>query len=483
MARPSIWKNGLLNALRILCSLLFPLITFPYVSNILDISDIGRYDFSYAFVQYFITIATFGSAVYGTREGAVAYSRSKEEYSKFASEVFSLNLLTGAASFVLLMGCLLLIPRLGEYADFLLLFSLMIVFNVVGVEWVYTSRADYAFITIRAIAFQVVSLFLMFLLIHTPDDFLLYGFITVFASAGSSLLGFFHARKYCRFQLPKPRAVFRHFAPMAIIFVSLAANAVYVNSSSVLLGFLSSNQEVGQFGLAMKAYRAISKVAMAFTTVAIPLMAVYFSNRDYEALTSTVSNLFRRMALIAFPCVAILVALSDQVILLLSTPSYLDASPTIKILAMAVPFCLLAYLYGQCVLIPMNKEKTVLAVTVAVALFNVASNLVLIPHFGKNAAAFSLVASEFLTFFIYYLYIRRSVPLKGIFPCLVKSGIGALGVYGVCSAMSVFVADPLACLFSSVALSVLLYSAVELFAKNSAMLEIASAIRKRVVRR
>ena len=150
---------------------------------------------------------------------------------------------------------------------------------------------------------------------------------------------------------------------------------------------------------------------------------------------------------------------------------------------MAVPFCLLAYLYGQCVLIPMNKEKTVLAVTVAVALFNVASNLVLIPHFGKNAAAFSLVASEFLTFFIYYLYIRRSVPLKGIFPCLVKSGIGALGVYGVCSAMSVFVADPLACLFSSVALSVLLYSAVELFAKNSAMLEIASAIRKRVVRR
>lgn len=73
--------------------------------------------------------------------------------------------------------------------------------------------------------------------------------------------------------------------------------------------------------------------------------------------------------------------------------------------------------------------------------------------------------------------------MKGIFPCLVKSGIGALGVYGVCSAMSVFVADPLACLFSSVALSVLLYSAVELFAKNSAMLEIASAIRKRVVRR
>lgn len=481
-ASPSIWKNGMLNALRMLCSLLFPLITFPYISNILDIADIGRYDFSYAFVQYFITIAMFGSVIYGTREGAVAYSKSKEEYSKFASEIFSLNLLTGAASFILLMGCLLLIPKLGEYSDFLLLFSLLIVFNVIGVEWVYTSRADYVFITVRAIVFQVVALCLMFLLIHSSDDFLLYGFVTVFAAAGSNLLGFFRSRKYCQFHLPSKKMMMRHLAPMAIIFISMAANVAYVNASSVLLGFLSSNQEVSQYGLAMKIYKAINAVAMAFTTVAIPMMSVYFSNKDYESLTLTVSTLFKRMMLVAFPCIAILIALSDQAILLLSSPLYLDASFTVKILAVAVPFCLSAYLYGQCVLIPMRKEKIVLAVSIIIALFNIILNIILIPYFGKNAAAFLLLASELLTFTAYYLYIRKHVPLKGTFVCLIKSSIGALGVFGVCSIVAANITNTLLCLTLSLVSALLLYCVIELLMKNSAMLEIVSAIRRRIAR-
>ena len=72
-------------------------------------------------------------------------------------------------------------------------------------------------------------------------------------------------------------------------------------------------------------------------------------------------------------------------------------------------------------------------------------------------------------------------PIRPLFPKGIFNDVVV-----VATALSVdpdIAPEPLAMIGSSVALSVLLYSAVELFAKNSAMLEIASAIRKRVVRR
>lgn len=66
----SIKVNALLNSVRTVLNLIFPLITFPYVSRILLVDELGKYNFSQSIVSYFLLIAALGIDNYAIREGA-----------------------------------------------------------------------------------------------------------------------------------------------------------------------------------------------------------------------------------------------------------------------------------------------------------------------------------------------------------------------------------------------------------------------------
>lgn len=70
MKNKSLGINAFLNGLRSVLNLLFPLITFPYISRVLSVQGIGIYNFSNTYINYFILIAGLGIATYAVREGA-----------------------------------------------------------------------------------------------------------------------------------------------------------------------------------------------------------------------------------------------------------------------------------------------------------------------------------------------------------------------------------------------------------------------------
>ena len=49
----SIKLNAILNGFRNLLNLVFPLITFPYISRVLTVNEIGKYNFSNSIITYF----------------------------------------------------------------------------------------------------------------------------------------------------------------------------------------------------------------------------------------------------------------------------------------------------------------------------------------------------------------------------------------------------------------------------------------------
>lgn len=70
MKQKSLKLNMALNAIKGLLSVFFPLITFPYVSRILGVYEIGRYNFANSIANYFVLIAGLGISSYAIREGA-----------------------------------------------------------------------------------------------------------------------------------------------------------------------------------------------------------------------------------------------------------------------------------------------------------------------------------------------------------------------------------------------------------------------------
>lgn len=70
MAKKSLGKNAVLNTFKSLMGVIFPLITFPYVSRVLGVNALGKYNFAYSVNSYFLMIAALGISSYAVREGA-----------------------------------------------------------------------------------------------------------------------------------------------------------------------------------------------------------------------------------------------------------------------------------------------------------------------------------------------------------------------------------------------------------------------------
>lgn len=90
MKKRSMGMNALLNGFRTFLNLLFPLITFPYISRVLGVTGIGQYNFSLTYISYFLLLAGLGISTYAVREGA-KYRDQKEIISSFSSEVYTIN--------------------------------------------------------------------------------------------------------------------------------------------------------------------------------------------------------------------------------------------------------------------------------------------------------------------------------------------------------------------------------------------------------
>lgn len=84
MKQKSIGINAILNGGKTVLNMLFPLITFPYVSRVLQSENLGKYNFSQSIITYFIMIAGLGISQYAIREGA-KYRDNREKYENFAS--------------------------------------------------------------------------------------------------------------------------------------------------------------------------------------------------------------------------------------------------------------------------------------------------------------------------------------------------------------------------------------------------------------
>ena len=161
--------NMILNAIKGIMSIVFPLISFPYVSKILGVENIGKYNFSNSIINYVVLFAGLGIATYAIREGARLRNK-KEEIEKFSSEMFSINIISTVVAYIGLFILLIIVPKFHEYTSLLIILSLQVIFKTIGIEWIYSIYEDYAYITLRSIIFQVLSLILLFLFVKTQND-------------------------------------------------------------------------------------------------------------------------------------------------------------------------------------------------------------------------------------------------------------------------------------------------------------------------
>lgn len=410
--RKSLGVNAALNGLRSVLNIIFPIITFPYVSRVLKVSELGKYNWSNSFVSYFILLAGLGISTYAVREGA-KFRNDRQELDEFASQVFSINIISTIFSYIVLLLCLIFWNKLHAYSYAVLIFSFQIFFTTIGTEWIYTIFEEYTYITARSIVFKVLSFVLLFIFVRHPGDYLNYAAITVLSAVGSNILNYLHAKQFCTIRFTLKIDWQQHLKPILVIFGSSVASQIYLSLDTTLLGLMQNNYVVGIYSVSNKMYGIVKNLIAAILTVTIPRFALLWGRRKIQEYRSLLLEISDFLALISIPASVGVFMLAPQIILILSSHKYLRAVSSLQLLCPALIFSIFSWVFQSCVLIPAKREKKVLIVTIIGALVNFGLNLLLIPIMAENAAAFTTSLAEFIAM-VLSIYYSRDI-IKGLF--------------------------------------------------------------------
>lgn len=479
MKEKSVGKNAVLNMLKTVVTLIFPLLTFPYISRVLQVENLGKVNFANSVVNYFVLFATLGLKTYGIREGATVRN-DREKFQKFFSEVFTLTIIsTGLSLFVLAILCTV-VPSLQNYRLLILLLSVSVVLPTFGCEWICSAYEDYGYITVRSILVQIISFVLIFALIHKPDDYYVYAMILVFSSQGANIFNLLYVRKYVKFRVTKNINLHIHLKPMMVLFASTLATSVYVSSSTTVLGLVCGDYYTGIYSAAAKLYSVMKNLVSAIVVVSIPRFAFYYNNNKRDEYNSLLNQISNTLALLVIPAATGVFLLSKEIILLISGAEYVAASSTLSILAIAVIFVGISWIMSQCILIPMKKEQVVLKTTLITAVLNIVLNIFLVGRWKHNAAAVTTLISETVVVLIYYYYVRKEVKIQGLLREIIKSFIsscvmGVVIVFGRNTNVNLIIKLPLL-----ITISVLVYGSMLLILKDKYLLEYIHMVREKL---
>lgn len=405
MKEKSLKLNFIMNAIFTMSSIVFPLITFPYLSRTLLVEGNGKISFATSVVTYFTMFATLGLPTYGVRACAQVRD-NKEKLSKTVQELLIISAITTVITYVVFFTTLFVIPEFAARRELLIIMGLSIGLSTIGVQWFYNALEQYSYITTCAIIFKIIGLILMFFFVHEQGDYLIYGGIYVIASFGSYVLNFIRLRKFISFHKTGPYELRKHVKSTLVFFALAASSSIYLNLDVIMLGFMKGDHEVGIYNAGVKVKTVLVTCVTSLGTVLLPRLSYYIQKDNKEEFQRIVVKAFKFVLIFGSAVMVYFMVYAREAILLLAGEAFLPAVIPMIILMPTVLLIGLSNITGIQVLTPTGEEKKVVYSVTVGALFDFALNLIVIPKLGATGAAISTLLAEMIVLIIQCCYLK-----------------------------------------------------------------------------
>lgn len=402
----SVKFNFAMNVILTASTMIFPLITFPYISRILLPAGVGKVNFATSVVSYFSMIAMLGVPVYGVRACAQVRD-NKEELSRTVQEILFINLIMGSVIYIFYFLALWNIARLREDSALFYVMSTTIFFNVIGVEWLYKGLEQYSYITARSIVFKFIGLLLMFILVRDKEDYVIYAAITIVAGVGSNILNFFYLRNYIDLHPVGHYHIRRHLKAVIVFFLMSVATTIYTNLDTVMLGFMKNDAEVGYYTAAVKVKTILVSFVTALSAVLLPRVSYYVEQGLQDEFLKVSRKALNFVVVAAVPVTVYFILYAEEAILLLSGKDFGNAILPMQIIMPTVLFIGITNVLGIQILVPLGKEKLVFYSVLIGAIVDLFINAIYIPSMASAGAALGTVIAEFVVFIVQMLMLSR----------------------------------------------------------------------------
>lgn len=474
--KKSIAKNSLFNVAYKLLNVLFPLVTSVYLARVLLPEGVGKVGYAQNLLSYFLVFATMGIPNYGAREIARA-GENRERSDKLFTELFLMNGTSTVIWSAIYLLLIYTIPGLRTQWQIFLAVGLQLFLNIFNVDWYYTGKEEFVYITVRSTVIKVISIVCIFLFIKDKEDLVLYATINALAITGNYLFNIYNLRgrvKLCFHELN----FLQHIKPVIILMFTILATDVYNQVGITIMGFFCTDADIGYYTYAVKLIIIVTSVSVAIAGTTLPRVSQYYGNQKTTDFDRLINRTLEVMLILAIPCMVGLWLVGNDAVLVLFGDMFL---PTVEILRIAAPVIIIvvvSYEFGPIVLTATNNERYLLAATACGAFANVAANMLLVPQFAGRGAAIAYLCAEITVLLVHVHYGKRYADFKikrrEIFSMLCASGVMIIIVFII---QNMLHNSALLRLGMSVALGAGGYGLTLLLMKNQMAIEILKKVR------
>ncbi len=404
----SIKYNIVMNIILNLSNLIFPLVSFPYITRILGVENLGKINFFNTIGSYAVMLAGIGISTYGIRACALRRN-DRKELSRCVQELFFIKIISTSIIIICLIGSFMLISQLRQEPMIFCIECIYIIVYIFNLDWFFSGIEQYSYITKRAILVRTFCILSLFVLVKTKNDYIFYAFLTILPSIISTVINLIYARKYISFKIFDKHCynIKQHIYPSFTLFGAILAVSVYTSLDTIMLGLFCGDIEVGFYTVAVKVKTILLVFVNSISTVLFPRLSYYVELKLENQYQAVLKKSISVIVLLSLALTAFFIIEADDSILILSGKEYL---PALKGMVVLMPILLISgfsNIIGNQVLLPHAMDNCFTKAVSVGALIDVVLNIFLIPAFGFVGAAIATLIAEISQALIQTFYARR----------------------------------------------------------------------------
>ena len=405
----SLQKNFLYNVLYQILLVILPLITAPYISRTLGATAVGVYSYTYSVAYYFLLIAMLGIGNHGNRSIA-AVRDDRKKLNKTFSSIYSLQVIT--FSIAILAYAIYLVLFVKDNRLIVLLQLIYVTSGLFDIGWLFFGLEQFKLTVARNTLIKISTVVLMFVFVHKPSDLWKYTLIMSAGTLFSQAYLWLYVKKYVSFEKCSVKEITSNIKPVLILFIPVLAYSIYKVMDKIMLGNMSSYDQVGFYNNAEKIINIPMGIITALVTVMLPRMSNIVANGDKKRVDDYIRISAKLVTLLSSAIAFGLMGGSSVLAPVFFGDEFIACGEIIRLLSVTVFFIAWANVIRTQYLIPNKRDSIYLTSTMVGAILNLIINWMLIPKYQANGAAFGTIVAEFSVMLVQMVAVKNELPMR-----------------------------------------------------------------------
>ena len=373
---------------------LLPLITLPYLLNVVGASYFGLIVFSAAIMTYFSLIVDYGFNLTATNQVS-KYRNDIQKINKIFNAIMTIKFLIVILCFFVLVLIINCIETFSEHRSIYMLSFGSVIGQAILPMWLFQGLERMRYIVILNIIAKIFFTIFIFIFVNHKED---YWMVPLFNSMGFLISGFISIKIiHEKFNIRLALCSFYEFKKQLYegfhVFLSTISVSLYSNSIIIILGIFCGFTSAGYFSIADKIIQGVKGLYQPISQAIYPYLAKKF-NQDNDDILLIVRRLiiyFASPMLIFCLCLFIF---ADFIVHKFFGDNLNQTVFMLRVMSFLPFLGVLSNILGVQTILNLGYRIQFTRILISAAIFGLLGSFIFVPRFGGVGASFVLLLVE-----------------------------------------------------------------------------------------